>query len=314
MSKRCGMVNGFPDCIFTGVFHFPGEGKLKREGAASCSFCCCTGGGSAPAENRLEKTWQSLRREGRTALMPFIMSGDPSLEATREHVLKAVEAGTDIVELGVPSSDALADGPVVQDAAGRALAAGVTPQKVLEMVAQLRQETEVPLVLMCYYNQLLQAGEGGFIREIRKSGGDGLIVPDLPLEESDGLRRAAAEESLSFITMVTPLSGLARSRQIAGAGSGFLYCVSVAGVTGARRNIPVEALEMLKTLREITSLPLALGFGISSPQQAREAAGYADGVIVGSALIRGMEGKSRNERLEFIETFLASLRSALGPG
>ena len=262
-------------------------------------------------ENRLAKTWSRLRESGRKALIPFMMSGDPHLSVTRDYVLKAAESGADIVELGIPSSDALADGPVVQEAAGRALAEGVTPARVFELVAGLRRETDIPLVLLCYYNQILQAGEENFLEEMKKSGADGLIVPDLPLEESGYLRWEAARRNISFITMATPLAGIDRNRRIAEAGAGFLYCVSVAGVTGVRQGIAEEAVNMLKELKEATDLPLALGFGISTPQQAAEAARFADGVIIGSALIRELENRDKEEGLIILGDLINSIRRSL---
>ncbi len=269
---------------------------------------------SGKGGNRLEKTFSRLKAEVRKALIPFLVSGDPDLEVTRRLVLGAVDCGADVVELGIPFSDALADGPVIQGASRRALASGTNPAGVFNLAGELRQETEVPLVLLTYCNQLFQMGEELFLEKMKEGGVDGLIVPDLPLEESAFLRHAAAERKLSYINMVALSTDEERCRKISRAGTGFLYCVSVAGVTGARREIPREALARLKKLRSITSLPLALGFGISNREQVKAAAPFADGVIVGSALIKGMEGKSTGERPGALRSLLRPLREELGKG
>jgi len=258
--------------------------------------------------NRLELTFDSLRREGEKALIPFITAGDPDLETTRRLALHILEQEGDILELGVPCSDALADGPVIQRASRRALEAGTTPDKIFQLVSRIRQKTGKPLVLLVYYNQVLQRGKINFLDDMKKAGADGLIVPDLPLEESASLREAARERNLSFITMAAPTLPEERCRQAAEAGSGFLYCVSVAGVTGTRTGIPEETLSMLQKLRQFTSLPLALGFGISSRQQISAVAPYVDGVIVGSSLMEGLEGKSTADKLNFASSFLLKLK------
>jgi len=261
--------------------------------------------------NRLEQTFNNLRQRSEKALIPFLTAGYPDLETSRLLALQCLASGADLLELGIPCSDALADGPVIQKASQKALSSGTNPEKVFELVAQLRQDTEKPLVLMGYYNQVLQTGEANFLNQMQRAGADALIIPDLPLEESTALREASRARNLCFITMAAPVASTERYKQLAEAGSGFLYCVSVAGVTGVRSSIPPQTLRMLQTLRRLTSLPLSLGFGISSRQQVAEVSPFVDGIIVGSALMEGLEGKSTKGKLNFANSLLNNLKEGL---
>ncbi len=234
---------------------------------------------------RLNKTFAELKKQNRKALITFITAGDPNLDATCDLVDTLVAAGADIVELGVPFSDPLADGPTIQAASTRSLAQGTTLKKIIATVKEIRQRTEVPLVLMTYYNPLYHYGLEKLVRDAVAVGVDGLIVPDLPLEESVELRRLAADK-LAIIPLAAPTTPADRLAEIVTAGSGFLYYVTVTGITGTRTVLPEELSNSLDRVKKIAgSLPLAAGFGISTPEQARTVGAHADAVIVGSALV-----------------------------
>ncbi|TDA67052.1 MAG: tryptophan synthase subunit beta [Clostridia bacterium] len=222
---------------------------------------------------------------GETALITYLCAGDPDLDTTVELAKVVAKAGADIIELGIPFSDPLADGPVIQAASQRALAGGATVSRIMAAVENLRLEVAVPLVFMTYYNPVLQYGLENFIRDAAAAGIDGLIVPDLPLEESEQLAALAGEVSLACIPLVAPTSPPERVNRLAQAATGFIYCVSLTGVTGARSELAAGVVPFLERVRQSTDKPLAVGFGISTPDQAARLAPLADGIIVGSALV-----------------------------
>ena len=268
---------------------------------------------------RLAATFKALRERGERALVPYFTAGDPSLAETGRLVLEAARRGADIVELGVPFSDPLADGPVIQRATQRALAGGVTLPRVLELARELRSESEVPLVLLTYYNPVLAFGLAPFCQTAVACGVDGVIVADLPPEESGPLRALAAPAGLDLIHLVAPTSTPDRMRKIARASTGFLYMVSLTGVTGARAELPAELVQHLRTLRGITTKPVCVGFGIGTAAQAQAVGQAADGVIVGSAIVQLVEKHAGSADLvtkvgDFIASLKAPLRLArLGP-
>lgn len=224
------------------------------------------------------------RREGRAALMPYLMGGFPDAGTALEIGRAYARAGADLVELGVPFSDPLADGPVIQEAGSRALEGGATPESVLETARELA--SDVPVVLMTYSNLVLSRGVEGFVAGLAESGVSGLIVPDLPFEESEELRTACREAGIAFVPLVAPTSTDERLEEIGSRAEGFLYTVSVSGTTGERQDDAGYA-EVIGRARSHTGVPVALGFGISTPEQADAAArAGADGVIVGSRLVR----------------------------
>ena len=261
---------------------------------------------------RLAATFAALRERGERALMPYFTAGDPSLALTRRLVVEAARRGADIVELGVPFSDPLADGPVIQRATQRALHAGVTLPRVLELARELRGETAVPLVFLTYYNPILAFGLKAFCETAVESGVDGVIVADLPPEESGPLRGEAHGAGLDVIHLVAPTSTPDRMRKIARASSGFLYMVSLTGVTGARAELPADLQQHLRTLRGITTKPICVGFGIGTPAQAAAVGQAADGVIVGSAIVQLVEQHAgRADLVTKIGDFIASLKEPL---
>lgn len=221
--------------------------------------------------------------------MPFLVAGDPDLEQTRRTLLALQEAGADLIELGVPYSDPLADGPVIQAAAGRALTAGTTPGAVLELLASLGGSLEIPVVLFTYSNPLLNRGMERFCEQAGAAGAAGLVVPDLPLEEAEQLSPIAANHGLDLVLLVAPTTPPDRMARIHAASRGFTYLVSVTGVTGMRSSIEQRVEPLLQRLRALPGPPVAVGFGISGPDQAAQVRRWgADGAIVGSALVKRM--------------------------
>lgn len=235
--------------------------------------------------SRITPTFERLRRAGRRGFIAYLTAGDPSLAYTREYVRRLADAGADLVELGLAFSDPLADGRVNQAAAERALAAGATLDRVLETVRELRGEVDIPLVLYSYLNPLLARGFERTVARIAEAGFDGLLPLDLPPEEAAAFQPAISKVGLDRIALVAPTSDDARVARIVRGAGGFVYCISRAGVTGARDRLSEDAAEVVRRARRHTSLPLALGFGISTPEQAGEAARLADAVVVGSALV-----------------------------
>jgi tryptophan synthase alpha chain len=264
--------------------------------------------------SRLDATFERLRANGERALVAYLMAGDPSLAETGRLVIEAEQRGADVVELGVPFSDPLADGPVIQRAGVRALAAGTTLPRVLEMVATLRASVRVPLVLMTYYNPVLAFGLKAFARTAVDAGADGVIVPDLPHEESEPLRAEAEPAGLDIVHVVAPTSPPARVKTIARLSRGFVYMVSLTGVTGERRELPKDLDAQVRTLRLVTTKPVCVGFGVSTPEQVAAVGRIADGVIVGSAIVRTIEQHTGTTTLvdavgELVGALKAPLRS-----
>jgi len=254
--------------------------------------------------SRITATFARLRAKGEMALIPYLTAGDPSLEVTRELVIEAEARGADLIELGFPFSDPLADGPVIQRASQRALASGVTLLGVLDLAKDLRQRVQSPLILMTYLNPLLAHGLEAVTKEIG-AGFDGLIIPDLPLEESGPLNAAARQARLDLIFLVAPTSGRERIQRIARRTRGFLYAVSLMGVTGPRAALPTDLIAYLE------GKPVSVGFGISRAEQVRALAPHVDGVIVGSAVVRIVEegGADVVRRAgDFIETLKSAAR------
>jgi len=240
-----------------------------------------------PQPTPIQRRFAALRQQRRCALMPFLMAGDPDLATTAATLLALQNAGADLIELGIPYSDPLADGPVIQAAAGRALAAGVTPGAVLELLAGLGPRLTIPVVLFTYSNPLLNRGMEEFCRAAAAAGAAGLVVPDLPLEEAEKLSPIAAAQGLDLVLLVAPTTPPERMARIHAASRGFTYLVSVTGVTGVRSALESRVGSLVARLRDLGSTPVAVGFGISGAEQARQVRDWgADGAIVGSALVQ----------------------------
>ena len=241
---------------------------------------------TAGARSRIEATFERLRQSGRTGLVTFVSAGDPSLERSAD-VLRALDgAGADVLEVGVPFSDPLADGPVIQRASERALAAGATLGAVLDLVATARAHLRAPIVLFTYANPVARMGVDAFARRAAGAGVDGVLVLDLPIEEADDLRGALGGAGLDTIFLLSPTTTRDRIGRAAALGRGFLYGISRLGVTGVRDEVADGARELAARVRAVTSRPLAVGFGISRPEHVAEVGRWADAAVVGSALVR----------------------------
>ena len=238
---------------------------------------------------RITKTFAQLRQEGRRALIPFITAGDPDLNTTCLLLIELASAGADVIELGIPFSDPIADGPVIQRASMRSLRSGADVGKVLEVVGEVRSKVNVPIVLFSYFNPLLQFGLKRLAEEARRAGVDGVLVTDLGPEASREFSRELQKNGLDQVFLVAPTSTDERLRLIADSGSGFIYAVSRAGVTGQQSDVGSEAERLVMRVREVTDLPVAVGFGISNGEQVREVWRYADAAVVGSAVVAEIE-------------------------
>jgi tryptophan synthase alpha chain len=243
------------------------------------------------------------------ALVTYVTCGDPDLATTREIVLAAIEAGADVIELGVPFSDPVADGPVIQRASERALKAGTTLAQVLTLAAEVRQHSQsTGLIIFSYLNPLLRMGIEKFCKVARAAGVDGALVTDLPVEEAGSYLRAMQDHDLAPVFLAAPTSPDNRLKRIADASRGFVYAVSRTGVTGARQQVADDAKKLVKRLRRVTKLPIAIGFGISTPEQFSEVGEFADAVVVGSAIVETIErnrGREASAVREFIGTLTA---------
>ena len=239
--------------------------------------------------NRIDKKFQELRDQGVSAFMPYVCAGDPTPELTPKLFLTLEEAGADLIELGVPFSDPIADGPTIQRSSERALSHNISLEQILAIVADLRPQTEIPIALMSYYNPIFRMGEETFCKAAHEVGIDGLIVPDLPPEQAESLLEIAPRYNLATIFLAAPTSPPERMQLIASVSTGFIYCVSVTGVTGARETLSDEVASMIAELRKHTDKPICVGFGISTPEQAEQVAQVADGAIMASAIINVYE-------------------------
>lgn len=265
------------------------------------------------SDNRIDRAFARLAAERRKALIPFVAAGDPSLGFTRALVAELEARGADIVELGVPFSDPLADGPVNQRAYQRALAAGATVERILDLVAEIRRASDIPIVLMSYINPIHRYGLDRFPAAARAAGVDGLILSDAPPEETGALRAALQGAGVHPILLVAPTSPARRISLIGAGGGGYIYYVSLRGVTGARARLPEDLEAGLARVRALTRTPIAVGFGISTPEQARGAAQLADAVIVGSALVAVIErALEAPDVLPQAGRFMQELRRAVG--
>ena len=255
----------------------------------------------------------TLAQEGRCALMPFLMAGDPDLDTTAACLLALQDQGADMVELGIPYSDPLADGPVIQAAAGRALAAGTTCAGVLDMLASLRGQLHMPVVLFTYANPLLSMGVATFCDRAVAAGAAGLVVPDLPLEEAQRLSPTVTAAGLDMVLLVAPTTSPQRMAQIAQTSRGFIYLVSVTGVTGTREQMDQRVAALIGQLKSLAQQPVAVGFGISTPAQARQVRLWgSDGAIVGSAFVKQIAAAAPGESpAAAAGAFCAELRRGL---
>lgn len=264
--------------------------------------------------SRIDHTFTQLRQRNQAALIAYIMAGDPSLAETEQLVLALEKAGADIIELGVPFSDPIADGPVIQQAADRALRNGTSLRKILPMIKRLRTQSQIPLVLMAYYNSIHAFGPEHFCREAVAAGVDGLIVPDMPADEAGPLKGPAAASGLQLIFLLAPTSTAERRAFVARQSNGFVYYVSLTGITGSKLSNLAEVATNVKKIRKVSKTPIAVGFGVATPEDAARVSAIADGVIVGSAIVRQIaSGQQEQGMVARVADFVHSLKSAMIP-
>lgn len=254
--------------------------------------------------NRIESVFQNKK-----AFIPFITAGDPSLEVTKQLVLTMAQAGADLIELGIPFSDPVAEGPVIQRADYRALSAGATTDKIFDMVECIRKSSSIPIAFMTYVNPIFTYGTNRFMENCRKVGVDALIVPDIPFEEKEELKPYCDAAGVTLISMIAPTSE-DRIRMIAKEGEGFIYCVSSMGVTGVRSVIGNTVKDMIQSVKNVKNIPCAVGFGISTVEQAAAMAEISDGVIVGSAIVKIVEQYGEN-CISYVEDYVRKMKRAI---
>ncbi|MBI5846393.1 MAG: tryptophan synthase subunit alpha [Nitrospirae bacterium] len=257
-------------------------------------------------KSRISRKFELLRKENRKAFIAYIMAGDPGIQRTKEMVRILEDCGVDIIELGVPFSDPLADGPTIQAAAQRALEAGTTLHTVIDLVAELRKTTQIPIILMTYYNPIFKYGEEQFVEDASSAGVDGIIVPDLPPDEAEGMMKLAKKRPFDLIFLLAPTSTDDRIAKVGQASRGFIYYVSITGITGSKLSLDPAIESHMNRIRSASDTPVAVGFGIATPDEASLVARFADGVIIGSAIVKRI-----NESDETLKKYLLSLRESI---
>lgn len=260
--------------------------------------------------SNIKRVFDRAKREKRIALVPFVTAGDPTLAETERLVGTLAQNGADIVELGVPFSDPLADGPTIQRASERSLKKGTTLEKILQCVKSIRRRSDIPLVLMSYYNPILKMGLGPFSRGCKEAGVDGVVIPDLPPEEASQWIQSARQTKLATIFLIAPTSTPERIKKIAQVSRGFIYYVSLTGVTGIRRKVQKDIHRKLKQISAVTELPICVGFGISKPEHVKQLVKEAQGAIVGSALVDLIDRNLKNDLQGKAGNFIRLLKKA----
>jgi tryptophan synthase alpha chain len=264
--------------------------------------------------SRIAEKFEILKKDGKKALITFITAGDPDLKMTEALIPEMERCGADIIELGVPFSDPMADGPTIQKASERALASGTSLKSILAMVKSVRSRTQVPIILMGYYNPVFRYGDREFVKDAAAAGVDGVLLVDLPPEEGEPFKAIASAVGLDVIFLLAPTSDDKRIERVGRLGSGFIYYVSVTGVTGARKSIDDSVFSSVERIRSRVTLPVAVGFGISDPSQAGVVANVADGVVVGSALVKMFEEFSGEELKERVGQLISGLKKGMSHG
>lgn len=264
------------------------------------------------SNGRISSVFENLKGKGERALITFITAGDPDIATTKKIILKLEEAGADIIELGIPFSDPMADGPTIQASYEKAVKKGVMLPDVLELVKDVRKKSGIPIVLFGYYNPIFNYGLKKFAKNAKAAGADGVLIVDLPPEEAGELKAELDSVSLDLIFLLTPTSHEERIKTVARSASGFVYFVSVTGVTGARKTLSSDVSGNVKKVKKIIDLPIGVGFGISTPAQAKEVAGFADGVVVGSAIINVIsKNAGSKDLLNEVGGFVSGLKKGI---
>ena len=263
------------------------------------------------ALSKVDEKFDELKKNKKIALMPFIMAGDPNIEKTSEILLKLQENGADLIELGIPYSDPLADGPIIQLSASRALKSGTTPKKVINLLESLKGKLNIPIILFTYLNPLLCFGFEHFCELASNAGVSGLIIPDLPLEEAYKFSKIVSNHSMDLILLVAPTTPFERMKKISNHTKGFTYLVSVTGVTGERNKMESRVENLIAKLKEINNNPIAVGFGISTPEHVNKVREWgADGVIIGSAFVKRISSSSEKDVVNNVGKFCNDMRLA----
>ena len=263
------------------------------------------------AISKVDEKFYELKNNKKLALMPFIMAGDPNIEITSEILLNLQENGADLIELGIPYSDPLADGPIIQLSASRALKSGTTPRKVITLLESLKGKLNIPIILFTYLNPLLCFGFEQFCEMASNAGVSGLIIPDLPLEEAYEFSKIVSTYSMDLILLVAPTTPFERMKKISKHTKGFTYLVSVTGVTGERNEMENRVENLIAKLKEITTNPIAVGFGISTPEHVNKVREWgADGVIIGSAFVKRISSSSKKDLVDHVGNFCKDMRLA----
>jgi tryptophan synthase alpha chain len=261
---------------------------------------------------RIGKKFNELQAQKGKALIIYLTAGDPSLETTKKLILVLEKAGADILEIGAPFSDPTADGPVIQEAAQRSLKTGTTLAGVMQLITELRKISQIPIVLFGYFNPIFAYGTEKFARDAARAGVDGVLVVDLPPEEAPELKKHTDAAGIDFISLIAPTTGAQRAKKIAATATGFLYYISITGVTGTAAPKLGGIKADLKKIRKISSLPIAVGFGISSPEQARQIGRLADGIVAGSALVKLIaENGGKAELLKIVSDYAGRMKKAI---
>ncbi|XP_068634782.1 tryptophan synthase alpha chain-like isoform X1 [Aristolochia californica] len=305
--------------VRSGCFVFSGHSHIRVLPRRSPTLIVCSKSFNAMAsvsvvQNAgISETFFKLKQKGKVAFIPYITAGDPDLATTAEALKILDSGGADIIELGIPYSDPLADGPVIQAAATRALARGTNFDAIISMLKQVVPQVSCPIALFSYYNPILKRGIEKFMHTINDVGIHGLVVPDVPLEETEILRQEAAKNNIELVLLTTPTTPSNRMKSIVEASEGFVYLVSSTGVTGTRASVNLRVQQLLLEIKEATQKPVAVGFGISTPEQVKLVASWgADGVIVGSAMVKLLgEANSSEEGLKSLKSFTKSLKAGL---
>ncbi len=262
--------------------------------------------------SRIEATFAALEQRKETALIPFITAGDPSLETTLELIHTLSSAGADVIELGMPFSDPMADGPTIQAASERSLAVGTTIAQVLQLVTEVRKTNQVPLVLMGYYNPIFHYGTERFVKDAAAAGVDALLLVDLPPEEADEINQYLVSTEIDLITLLAPTTPVERMQRLAAAAKGYIYYVSMTGVTGAQKIAPEDIRAAVVELKGYAKVPVGVGFGISTAADASAVGAFADGVVVGSALVKIIEKYGQSEQLlPEVAKFIVELKASI---
>jgi len=262
--------------------------------------------------NRIDTTFKNLKKKRKKAFIAFITAGDPNLKATEEFVLAFEKSGVDIIELGVPFSDPLADGATIQASSQRAIKKGTNLSGILSTVRRIRQKSDIPIALMTYYNPVYHFGEEKFIRAAKQSGVDGVIIPDLPPEEGGKIIKSAKKYNLSTVFFMAPTTTPQRMKRIVKASTGFIYYVSLAGVTGASKHFSKNMASKIRSAKRHTQKPICVGFGVSTPIQVKSVAKMADGVIVGSAIIKQIDkNKGKKNLVKNVSRYVWTLARGL---